>query len=75
VSSGEEPLHCATCADEAVAMRVLEVDDERGLAVCRDVGGERFTVETELVEGVVTGGWLLVHAGTAIAPAGGAALP
>jgi len=41
-----EPEHgCITCGDEAVALRVLRVDDERGLALCEDAAGERTTIE------------------------------
>jgi hydrogenase maturation factor len=57
---------CITCGDEAVAMRVVDVDRERGLALCSDVGGERSSVEIALVDPVVSGEVLLVHAGTAL---------
>jgi hydrogenase maturation factor len=60
---------CITCGDEAIAMEVVAVDAERGLALCADEGAERSTVETALVEPVVPGDRLLVHAGTAIARA------
>ena len=58
---------CITCGDEAVALRVVAVDAERGLALCADPGGAHSTVETALVEPVDRGDELLVHAGTAIA--------
>jgi hydrogenase maturation factor len=48
-------------------MMVLQIDDERGLALCEDEGGEHRTVETALVAPVAEGDRLLVHAGTAIA--------
>ena len=64
--------HCATCGDEADAMRVLRVDEERGLALCEDEGGRRRTVETALVAPVEAGAGLLVHAGVAIARLQGA---
>jgi hydrogenase maturation factor len=57
---------CITCGDEAVAMEVLRVDGERGLALCADGDGAHSTVETALVEPVREGESLLVHAGTAI---------
>jgi hydrogenase maturation factor len=60
---------CITCSDEAVAMRVRAVDADRGLALCEAPGGARSSVETALVEPVVVGDALLVHAGTAIARA------
>jgi len=60
---------CITCGDEAVAMRVLKIDDDRGLALCADAGGQRSSVEIALVEPVSAGETLLVHAGTALARA------
>jgi hydrogenase maturation factor len=54
-------------------MTVLRVDEQRGLALCMDEGGDRHTVETALVDPVAAGGQLLVHAGTAIAALDGAA--
>jgi len=64
---------CITCGDEAIEMRVVSIDGDRGLALCATEAGERSTVETALVEPTVIGDLLLVHAGTAIAkpaPAG-----
>jgi hydrogenase maturation factor len=58
---------CITCGDEAVAMTVLRVDDERGLALCADELGRHESVEIALVEPVAPGDGLLVHAGTALA--------
>jgi hydrogenase maturation factor len=60
--------HCITCGDEAVPLRVLRVDDERGLALCEGASGEHTTIETALIPPVVPGDGLLAHAGTAIAP-------
>jgi hydrogenase expression/formation protein HypC len=57
---------CITCGDVAVAMRVLQVDEERCLALCEAESGERSTVEIALVD-AVPGDEVLVHAGTAIA--------
>jgi hydrogenase maturation factor len=48
-------------------MTVVAVDRERGLALCSADDGLRATVETALVEPVIAGERLLVHAGTAIA--------
>lgn len=59
--------HCITCADEGVPMRVQRTDVERGLALCADADGARHTVETALVQPVVAGSSVLVHAGVAIA--------
>ncbi|MCW3025336.1 MAG: hypothetical protein JWM29_768 [Solirubrobacterales bacterium] len=62
---------CITCGDEALPMRVLEVDVKRGLALCCAQAGERASVEIGLVEPVTAGELLLVHAGTALGRAGG----
>jgi hydrogenase maturation factor len=69
VSAGcDDPHHCVTCADEGVAMRVVAVDDARGLALCETADGSaRESVEIALVVPVVAGDALLVHAGTALA--------
>ena len=48
-------------------MTVVRVDSARGLAFPIAENGARLTVETALVEPVVPGEHLLVHAGTAIA--------
>jgi hydrogenase maturation factor len=65
----ERSCNCITCGDEAVAMRVQRVDEQRGLALCEDAAGQRSSVEIALVEAVAVGDRLLVHAGTAIARA------
>jgi hydrogenase maturation factor len=57
---------CITCGDVATPMRVVEVDEGRGLALCETAEGERSTVEIALVE-ARPGDEVLVHAGTAIA--------
>ncbi len=59
--------HCITCGDVAEPMRVLEVDEERELALCSDSAGGHHTVEIALVQPVAVDEELLVHAGTAIA--------
>jgi hydrogenase maturation factor len=61
--------HCITCGDEAVPLRVLDVDERRELALCEDGDGARTSVEIALVAPVARGDVLLVHAGTAIARA------
>jgi hydrogenase expression/formation protein HypC len=63
---------CITCGDVAVELRVVSVDDARGLAVCAGAGGASIEVDVLLVAPVAPGDELLVHAGTAIAcrPAG-----
>jgi len=57
---------CITCGDVAVAMRVIQVDEARCLALCESAEGERSTVEIALVD-AGPGDEVLVHAGTAIA--------
>ena len=69
----EDPHHCITCADEGVAMRVVAVDEARGLALCEAAGGARESVEIALVAPVCAGDALLVHAGTALTRLEGAA--
>jgi hydrogenase maturation factor len=66
VTSCEHDAACITCGDVAVAMTVLRVDDERGLALCKSEEGGKETVETALVGAVGPGDALLVHAGTAL---------
>jgi len=63
----DDPHHCITCADEGVPMRVVAIDEERGLALCAAPDGERSSVEIALVGAVAPGDALLVHAGTALA--------
>ena len=58
--------HCITCSDEGVPMRVVELDEVRGVALCEGADGERATVETALVATVAAGDELLVHAGVAL---------
>ena len=62
----EDPRHCITCSDDAVAMRVLAIDETRALGLCEDAQGSRCTVELALVD-ARPGDEVLVHAGTAIA--------
>ena len=63
----EDPAHCITCSDEGVEMRVVAVDEARGLALCAAPDGARESVEIALVDAVAAGDALLVHAGTALA--------
>jgi hydrogenase maturation factor len=57
---------CITCGDEALSMMVLDVDRKRDLALCADATGRRSSVEIALVDPVMPGEVLLVHAGTAL---------
>jgi hydrogenase assembly chaperone HypC/HupF len=63
----DDPHHCVTCSDEGVPMRVVAIDEDRGLALCAAPGGDRSSVEIALVGAVAPGDALLVHAGTALA--------
>jgi hydrogenase maturation factor len=47
-------------------MRVVRVDEGRGLALCEDQGGLHRTVEIGLVEPVGAGDHVLVHADVAL---------
>lgn len=58
---------CITCGDVALPLRVVRVDEARGLALCRSEDGDSETVEIGLVAPVAPGETVLVHAGTAIA--------
>ena len=60
---------CITCGDHAVELRVVSIDDARGLAVCADESGASIEVDVLLVAPVDCGDRLLVHAGRAIARA------
>jgi hydrogenase maturation factor len=62
----DDPYHCITCGDDGIEMRVVAVDEARGLALCEAPGGARESVEIALVDAVAAGDALLVHAGTAL---------
>lgn len=59
-------IHCVTCADEGIPMRVASIDRDAGLATCEAESGQRAEVLTALVDDVRPGDLLLVHAGTAL---------
>jgi hydrogenase maturation factor len=65
----DHDAHCITCGDKAVPLRVLKIDVARELALCESDDGDRTTVEIALVQPVLPGEVLLVHAGTALARA------
>ncbi len=66
----DHEVGCITCGDTAVPMRVVKVDEVRGLALCADAGGARETVETSLV-GEVEPGATASRACRRCAPAAG----
>jgi hydrogenase assembly chaperone HypC/HupF len=57
---------CITCSDEALPARVMQVDQETGLALVA-IGGHTAEVDIRLVDAVAPGDSLLVHGGVAIA--------
>jgi len=74
-ASGEHcgSQHCITCGDDGVPMTVVRVDLDRGLALCAGEDGARASVEIALIDPVLPGDTLLVHAGTALVRLGEAA--
>jgi hydrogenase maturation factor len=71
--SCDDAHHCITCGDDGVPMRVLAVDETRGLALCEAGDGAHGSVEIALVAPpVAPGDVLLVHAGTALTRLDGA---
>lgn len=58
--------HCITCSDEATAVRVLQVEQESGMALV-EVENQKEEVDISLVGDVIPGDTLLVHGGVAIA--------
>jgi hydrogenase maturation factor len=72
VDAGSGTGECVTCGDRASRMRVLEVLELQGLALCLDGDGSQRAVETGLLGAVAPGDTLLVHAGTALAREAGA---
>lgn len=63
MSCSEE--HCITCSDEAIPMVVVRAM-QQGQASCCDEAGAEHLVAIDLVEPIVPGEELLVHAGVAI---------
>lgn len=58
--------HCITCSDEALHVRVLNVDQENGLALVT-IDDTSEEIDITLVERVGPGDILMVHGGVAIA--------
>ncbi|MBX5448512.1 HypC/HybG/HupF family hydrogenase formation chaperone [Thermogemmatispora sp.] len=57
--------HCPTCADEAIAVTVLSVDEEAGMA-CVSLGLGEAMVDITLLGTVRPGDRLLMHGGVAL---------
>jgi hydrogenase assembly chaperone HypC/HupF len=58
--------HCLTCSDEAIAVRVVQIEPGSGTALV-EVGGQTEEIDVMLIEDVVPGDLLLAHGGVAIA--------
>ncbi len=58
--------HCITCSDEALPAQVVALQREQAVATV-EAEGERLEVATDLLDDVVIGDVLLVHAGVALA--------
>ena len=58
--------HCLTCSDEIASVRVIHIDQEKGLALVEG-GSQREEIDITLVEDVAVGDLLLAHGGVAIA--------
>ena len=57
--------HCITCSDEALAAKVLRIDQQMGVAfVSIDDATEE--IDITLIDDVVEGDMILVHGGVAI---------
>jgi hydrogenase maturation factor len=63
--SSDPNEHCITCGDIALAVRVLSIDHETGLAlVTLDDAVEQ--VDLSLVDGIAPGDLIMVHGGVAL---------
>jgi hydrogenase maturation factor len=60
----DEP-RCVTCADEGIPMLVAEIRDG-GAAVGVDADGATHEIAVDLLDAVIVGDEVLVHAGVAI---------
>jgi len=63
--------HCITCGDDGIPMTIVGHHAEPGISLCSDDAGELWPVETTLVDQVLPGDRVLVHAGVAIAALAG----
>lgn len=57
--------HCATCSDEALPAKVLEIHEMEEIALV-DLDGKTIEVDVSLMEEVFFGQVLLVHGGVAV---------
>ena len=57
--------HCVTCSDEALRVRILQIDEARGIALVK-MNGLSEEVDITLVGPVTPGDVLLIHGGVAI---------
>ncbi len=56
---------CPTCSDAALPARVLNIEEETGLALV-EIEGTTTEIDVTLVDAVAPGDWLLTHGGVAI---------
>lgn len=61
----DEEGRCITCSDEAIAVTIVQVDPEHGRALV-EVKQSREEIDITLIEPVIPGDIVLVHAGIAI---------
>lgn len=61
-----DPGYCLTCADEALPVKVMSIDEETGLAEAT-MGETTTEIDISLVGDVKPGEWVLIHGGVAIA--------
>lgn len=57
--------HCITCSDEALLARVLQIDEQMGLAQV-EVENQVTEIDVSLIDRVEVGQTLLVHGGVAL---------
>ncbi len=60
------PGYCLTCADEALPVKVVGIDEETSLAEVT-MGDTTTEIDISLVGAVKPGEWVLIHGGVALA--------
>jgi hydrogenase maturation factor len=63
--SPDPNMHCITCGDIALAVRVLSIDSETGLGLVA-LEDDVEQVDLSLVDGIAPGDLILVHGGVAL---------
>lgn len=62
---GRDGVVCLTCGDEALPVKVVQVDSDSALAVV-EIDGQETEADISLVERVAVGDIILVHGGVAL---------